>query len=153
MLRTLCSEDTSQWPIHLPKLIHAYNCTPHKTTGFSLFFLMFGREFSQMGLSRRNVESDWVWETSKKMGEINRRFLKLLWETNRGKEESSDDLEVECEVLVKNRVLGRRKLANIWGDVSWTVEGKVRDTSAYMIMRGGLKMVENRRNLRKVTFK
>ena len=87
------------------------------------------------------------------MGEINRRVLKLLGETNRGKEESRDDLEVGCEVLVKNRVLGRRKLANIWGDVSWTVEGKVRDTSAYMIMRGGLKRVENRRNLRKVTFK
>ena len=108
---------------------------------------------THMGLSRRNVESDWVWETSKKMGEINRRVLKLLGETNRGKEESSDDLEVGCEVLVKNRVLGRRKLANIWGDVIWTVEGKVRDTSAYMIMRGGLKRVEIRRNLREVTFK
>ena len=56
MLRTLCSEDKCQLPI--PKLIHAYNCTPHKTTGFSPFFLMFGREENllvdtQMGLSRR----------------------------------------------------------------------------------------------------
>ena len=87
------------------------------------------------------------------MDEINQRVLKLLGETNRGKEESSDDLEVGCEVLVKNRVLGRRKLANIWGNVWWTVEGKVRDTSAYMIRRGEIKRVENRRNLRKVTFK
>ena len=92
--------------------------------------MMFGREKNlpvdtYMGLSRRNVENDWVWETSKKMGgKINRRVLKLIGETNRGKEESSDDLEVGCEVLVKNRVLGRRKLTNIWGDVSWTVEGK-----------------------------
>ena len=106
MLRTLGSEYRSKWPIHLPKLIHAYNCTPHKNTGFSPFFLMFGREENlpvdtHMGLSSRNVESDWVWETSKKIGEINRRVLKLLGETNRGKKESSDDLEVGCEVLVK----------------------------------------------------
>ena len=67
---------------------------------------MFGREENlpvdtHMGLCRRNVESDWVWETSRKMGEINRRVLKLLGETNRGKKESSDDLEVGCEVLLK----------------------------------------------------
>ena len=101
-----------------------------------------------MGLSRRNGENDWVWETSKKMCEINRRVLKLLVKTNRGKEEVSDDLENGCEVLVKNRVLGRRKLANIWGKVSWTVEDKVRDTSAYIIRRGEVQRVEYRRNLR-----
>ena len=60
---------------------------------------------TQMCLSRRNVESDWVYETSKKMGEINRRVFKLIGETNRGKDESSGDLEVGCKVLVKNRVL------------------------------------------------
>ena len=29
MLRTLCEEEKSKMPTHLPKLVHAYNSTPH----------------------------------------------------------------------------------------------------------------------------
>ena len=35
LLRVLCSEEKSKWPIHLQKMIHAYNIMPHATTGFS----------------------------------------------------------------------------------------------------------------------
>ena len=38
LLRVLCTEEKSKWPIHLPKMIHAYNIMPHATTGFSPFF-------------------------------------------------------------------------------------------------------------------
>ena len=44
MLRTLGEEEKSKWPIHLPKLLHAYNSTPHATTSYTPFVLMFGRE-------------------------------------------------------------------------------------------------------------
>ena len=40
-----------------------------------------------------------------------------------GKQEV-DELEKGWQVRVRNRVLGRRKLANIWGEISWTVEGE-----------------------------
>ena len=52
-----------------------------------------------------------------------------------GKQEV-DELEKGWQVRVRNRVLGRRQLANIWGDISWTVEGKFKDSSVYILSRG-----------------
>ena len=44
MMRTLEEAEKSRWKYSLNKLIHAYNCTRNETTGYSLYYLMFGRE-------------------------------------------------------------------------------------------------------------
>ena len=44
MLGTLTEDKKSKWKVHLSSMVHAYNCTPHESTGFSPYQLMFGRK-------------------------------------------------------------------------------------------------------------
>ena len=44
LLRTLSKEQKADWPVHLPAVVFAYNATPHSTTGFQPYQLMFGQQ-------------------------------------------------------------------------------------------------------------
>lgn len=44
MLWTLEETEKLNWADHFNKVVHAYNSTVHESTGFSHFFLLFGRE-------------------------------------------------------------------------------------------------------------
>ena len=41
-LNSLSKEQKSNWPLHLPSLVFAYNSTSHSTTGYQPYDLMFG---------------------------------------------------------------------------------------------------------------
>ena len=44
MLGTLPEKPKCTWREQVPDLVHAYNCTRNHITGFSLYYLMFGRK-------------------------------------------------------------------------------------------------------------
>ena len=43
MLGTLPEDLKVHWPQHVSTLVHAYNCTRSHTTGYSPYYLMYGR--------------------------------------------------------------------------------------------------------------
>lgn len=43
MMRTLKADERLDWRKHVNKIVHASNCSNHDTTGFSPFYLFFGR--------------------------------------------------------------------------------------------------------------
>ena len=44
MIGTLLTEAKNNWQEQLPTLVHAYNCSCLKVTGFSPFYLMYRRQ-------------------------------------------------------------------------------------------------------------
>ena len=48
LLKSLPKEQKSNWPLHLPSLVFAYNAMPHDTTGYQPYELMFGHKAPTM---------------------------------------------------------------------------------------------------------
>ena len=42
LLKTLPKDQKPNWPVHLSALVFVYNATPHSTTGYQPYQLMFG---------------------------------------------------------------------------------------------------------------
>ena len=131
MVGTLTSEKKKAWPKYLPDLVMAYNSSTHDSTGFSPYFLMFGRQPRLpvdvvMGITLEDDNEDFIKNqqeifrtaydiASRKIREAGQK-QKKYYDKGRAKK-ASDFLTVGTQVLVKRTGFQERhKIADIWED-------------------------------------
>ena len=160
MLRTLGENQKSRWKDHLNKLVHAYNCARNTTTGYSPFFLMFGREARlpiDLLLGNDEPATDFAKHWQKGMREAyqivrERSFEKKTTANAKRIKHLLEPLAVGDQVLLKNLTPqeGPSKLKSYWEPIPYTIIEKVGNTGVvYKIRRNdeGKKTKTVHRNL------
>ena len=134
MLKAIPEKEKRRWKDHLPKLAFAYNSTVNKSTGYSPFFLMFGRNSklpidSMFGLdsaeevrvdrkSHKKFVSDWKdsMEQAYKLANANIDKAAAYNKKTYDKKVQGVELKVGDQVLVRNvrEQGGTGKLRSHW---------------------------------------
>jgi len=164
LLVTLDERAKKKWPEHVSGLVSMYNTTPHASTGYSPFHLLFGREPKlprdpRDVSSKENTVDEWMGE----LGEIQETLWSLAKEVEfkrrtqtrkmRNKRARIPKWDVGQEVLLRNNVkIGRCKIQNRWQDDRWEVievlDPKVGLYRIRISDGDGTERIENRVNLR-----
>ena len=159
MLGTLGCEKKRQWSKHVGYLVHAYNSTKCDATGYSPYFLMFGREARLpidlcFGTSPDGKDEACHSRYVAKLKEDLQRAYKLASEaadkTHQRNKRSYDKrvgfqtLDIGDRVLLRNLGLkGKHKLESRWSSIPYVVQGKMPNLPVYRLKpedgRGGVK--------------
>ena len=152
MLRTLPESYKSSWHEHFNTVTHAYNCTRNDSTGFSPFYLLFGRHpklpieivFNMGHHSPVNSYSDYVnkWKTAMEEAyAIARRRSRAASERNKAHYDLKDKsiyLQPNDRVLIRNLLErgGPGKLRSYWEkDVHRVIRRKDNMSPVYEVQR------------------
>ncbi|KAI4885982.1 hypothetical protein NFI96_028798, partial [Prochilodus magdalenae] len=150
MLRTLEESQKSRWKEHLNKVVHAYNSTVHVATGFSPYFLLFGREptlpidllFPKKEGEKNHSHTDYAEKWREVMQEAysiaghNMKKSARRGQKNYNQRIWSTVLEPGDHVLVRNLTPrgGTGKLRNHWEDMIYVIRGrKGPDSPVYVV--------------------
>ena len=147
LMKTLSEEQKPNWPIYVPSLVYAYNSTPHASTGFQPYKLMFGRKAPMpcddwLGLAQyksNSFKSKTVWlkQQIDAMMHANKQALKYIQKTN--KHNQSQTLGKELVIPIGNHVLlrdhpeGRNKIQNRFKSDVYVVVGHHEEPNVYYI--------------------
>ena len=151
MLKTLSDRGKKDWKSYLPKMSFAYNSTVNKSTKYSPFKLMFGREgrlpidFMFEGTDRDRLKEKSHEEFLKKWGESMEEACQIAKENmekaaegnkkNYDRKAGADELTVGDHVLMQNcrEKGGTGKLRSYWEESIFEVVEKRVDAPVYRI--------------------
>ena len=113
LMRTLNSEQKPNWPVYLPSLVYTYNATPHSSTGFQPYELMFGHKAPMpcdnwFGLDNYKPESFksktvWLNQQLNAMLHTNKQALKLIKKSMQCNKDCTGGKELT--ILIGNHML------------------------------------------------
>ena len=146
LLRTLGSAKKRRWVDHIQEVVQAYNLTPHSSTGYSPFYLMFGRVGRQpidllLGIGDHDdLQTDWVIEHQRRLQEAySLARAQLEKEANQRKacyDRGAQDLPLSDGEHVYRRkrgILGRNKIQDAWDETVYKVVSRQGKNDVYVI--------------------
>ena len=138
MLGTLTDNQKSDWKSHLSTLTHACNAAEHESTGYSPFYLMFGRHprlaiDAFLGLNRepsiRKSHQDYADKLKGKLNFAydlaNKEAIKAADKHKKYYDQKVKHIELQPgdRVLIRNvGIKGKHKLADIWNKHTYIVK-------------------------------
>ena len=169
LLRSIPPDKKKKWPEYLDGLLYCYNTTPHTTTGYSPFYMMFGREprlcqdilLEAEGSSESDANPDrWVSVHQNRLQEayalVKRRMTESAAKrkTLYDKRARESKLEIGTQVYLRNRgAHGRHKLQDAYRPEVYKIIQRNTENDIYLIepVDGfGISKWTNRKELRPV---
>ncbi|KAL8565848.1 hypothetical protein ACOMHN_057274 [Nucella lapillus] len=167
LLHTLPLEQKTRWPVHLPELVQAYNNTPHASTGFSPYFLLFGQQprlpvDDLLGCQTPHAAgtTDWVRQHRFCLQEAHQKAYNQLKEAAAKMDSFTDrkasdhTLQVGDYVYLCDRRGGRNKIRDIWKPGLHRVTSRpYAELHVYLVqpVEGGAEFTVNRKELMPAT--
>ena len=147
LLKSLPKEQKSNWPLYLPLLIFANNTTPHDTTGYQPYVLMFGCKAptifdAWLGLGNYNhnfseSKCAWVNQQHELILAANRWALRRI-KTSAEKSVSQAggkalNIPIGNLVLLHDHPKGCKKIQDNYKNELFVIESKHQDPNVYII--------------------
>ena len=160
LLRTLLPELKSKWPEHLQEVCYAYNVTPHASTGYSHFYLMFGRTPRlpldiYLGQEEENLHgTNWVQKHQERIQRAYNAASEQMRLAAKKRKKIYDMkakdyvLPIGAHVYLRNRPMGRNKIQDAWDPSVYIVTDHREDVYTVQPIKGRrTPRYINRRNL------
>uniref|UniRef100_A0A3P9I2U1 Gypsy retrotransposon integrase-like protein 1 n=1 Tax=Oryzias latipes TaxID=8090 RepID=A0A3P9I2U1_ORYLA len=160
LLRTLPPEKKRCWPEHLAELVYAYNVTPHSSTGYSPYYMLFGVKphlpiDALLGQEETGGGStDWLAVHRERLQEAHERAQAFSQRkaaermARQNAKVNCTPLEVGQHVYLRHRPVGRNKIQDAWSPKVYRVTDVQGTTHTVVPVNGGQTKRVHRSNIR-----